>query len=261
MAELPASIPLVSAAERAAYDVEKGTQALFGVYLEYMLDIYQSKDSETHKVDPSKRFKEAVWDWWSKTGGWLNVDKSIRDMYPPAFKDSVSMVNNNFPSLFQRSKAAAADASDAPSAKRAAPQPSANRRAFDVVEATRALYKVAERSLNPSNVPPYVIEAVFEHLLKTWWEETGGPQHVDKSVLAPYPSWFLGKLDMAKHHPSNGADSMLGFDVQQETRKLFELAKCRFPNAPHGMNDKSAPFQLKMQFMMCFHHWHDATGG
>ncbi|CBQ73995.1 hypothetical protein sr11141 [Sporisorium reilianum SRZ2] len=260
-AELPASIPLASAAERAAYDVAKGTQALFGIYLECMLDVFKHKDSETHKMDSSKRFNEAGWVWWRMTSGWTRVDKSIRDQYPPAFKDSVSMLNESFPTLFQRSKAAAAQPSGASSSKPAASKPSTHRRAFDVVDATRALYKVAQRSLSPSTIPPYVIEAVFDHLVKIWWEETGGPQHVDKSILAPYPSWFLGKLDMAKQHPVVGDNDMPEFDVQHETSKLFELAKCRFPNAPRDTRNASASFQLKMQFMMCAHHWHDSTGG
>ncbi|SJX63837.1 uncharacterized protein SRS1_11141 [Sporisorium reilianum f. sp. reilianum] len=260
-AELPDSIPLASAAERAVYDVAKGTQALFGIFLECMLDAHTHKDSQTHKIDSSKRFNEAGWVWWRMTGGWTRVDKSIRDQYPPAFKDSISMLNERIPKLSQRSKAAASQSSEASSSKPAASKPSIRRRPFNTVDATRALYKVAQRSFSPSTIPPYVIEAVFDHLNKIWWEETGGPKHVDKSILAPYPSWFLGKLNFPRQNPAVGDNEMPKFDVQQETNKLFELAKCRLPNAPRDTRNASASFQLKMQFLMFAHHWHNSTGG
>ncbi|KAF6766846.1 hypothetical protein PSEUBRA_000825 [Kalmanozyma brasiliensis GHG001] len=284
-------IPLASAAERASYDVAKETEILYQLHAEVQRNKVGVSSAAIRGDLPqplpgSDDLFNLGYKWWRMTGGWDNVDKSIRNKYSNEFIGAVNLVQNLIP-VFNtlareaRKQNAAKKARDAAAAATAAtaasstPASAAPKREgpFDVVNATESLFKVAERTIVTTTAAPGEIELLFCKLAEIWWEETGGPKQVDQRIMRGYPTWFIGKLEMFKHQqdakeyraPATGPDpsskATKVYNVEEETQALFEKAKVRFPNAPQGMDDKCPSFQLAMEFGCQLLYWCEMTGG
>lgn len=280
-------IPLASAAERATYDVAQETEVLYQLHMK----IQRNKAGVSsgfvrglpqQPLPGSDDLFKLGYKWSRMTGGWDNVDKSIRNKYPLEFVRAVNLVQDLIP-VFNtlareaRKQNAAKKARDAAAAAAAASsQPASaapkHEGPFDVVGATEALFKVAARTIVTTTAPPGEIELLFCKLAEIWWEETGGPKRVDQRIMRGYPTWFIGKLEMFKHQQdakrfSGPAEDPVSpkaakaYNVEQETQALFEKAQVRFPNAPHGMDDKCPSFQLDMEFGCQLLYWCEMTGG
>ncbi|KAF6766847.1 hypothetical protein PSEUBRA_000826 [Kalmanozyma brasiliensis GHG001] len=274
------SIPLASAAERASFDVAKETEILYQIHLWNNRDIAAIPNpTGIHKSTTA--FRRASVRWWSMTGGWENVDKSIRKKYDNYFiaavklhNDMVPAVNAMIRSAKQRNAKEKADAALNAAATAAGFKPTCSipevKRPFDAAGATEALYRVAQRAVFASGPE---IEMLFETLADIWWKETGGPERVGKRIMSGYPSWFIGKLELfkvdhekkARWHSepgsASGSQNCRAYDIKRETQHLFELARKRFPRAPNGLKDRCPSMQLELGFQIQVNRWCQMTGG
>lgn len=284
--DLMVSIPLGSTEEREAYDVAKETETLYQIHLWCRQDCLDNpRPTSIHQS--TKVWTDRSLHWWSMTGGWKNVDKSIRDKYPQEFIAALGMFNSMLPAVnalvretrkqnAAKKAKAAVDAAAAAAGFGPRPKTSEHKRPFDVVGATRGLYEVARRTIKTSTAPPHEVELLFEKLAGIWWEETGGPEHIDKAIIRSYPDWFIGKLELFKRDQgtknmcepqpgpasaSSSASKKPDYDVARETQFLFEKASERFPKAPRGMNDTAPSMQLELNFMFLLVEWCQKTGG
>ncbi|GAC93686.1 hsp88-like protein [Pseudozyma hubeiensis SY62] len=262
------SIPPPSAAERAQFDVAKETEVLYGVYLE--LTRKSQSEGIPEAASLGRLFAKTTWRWWTMTGGWENVDKRISGKYDPLFIVFVgaahSMLSGMKAVALERKQKDTQKNDPANSGSIFGPshQPRDNQRPFDKVGATRALFQVAQHINSSPDSESAVAKALFEHLAGVWWYETGGPARIHKDVLASFPGWFVGKLSTSR--PQQNASRLapkdsLQFDVDKETRSLFEMAKKRLPRAPLGMEVVFYDFGLDREFTCAILRWFDNTGG
>ncbi|KAJ9480081.1 Hsp88-like protein [Pseudozyma hubeiensis] len=267
--DMPDSIPLASAAERAEFDVAKETEALHRIHLEIRR---RCKSSNGSPEDPAlaELFFETAWRWWSMTGGWENVDKRIRSKYDFPFIVGVCALKI----VLSGTKALAAERKQKEAQKNESATsgstsgishlPRGNQRPFDEVGATRALFQVAQHINSSPDSDSALAEALFEHLASVWWYEIGVPTLIHKDVLATYPSWFFGKLNATRPQQNVSGPApkeSLKFDVDKETRSLFEMAEKRLPRAPLGMEVIFYDFGLDRKFTCALLRWCDNTGG
>ncbi|KAF6766848.1 hypothetical protein PSEUBRA_000827 [Kalmanozyma brasiliensis GHG001] len=255
-------------------DVKKETDALFAIHLECQQRSEKNPEGPFDPEDsPAKVFANAAIKWLSVTGGWDNIDKSIRDRYPELFLDAIRLYSHNIPVLkayseaLKQSKAQLeADAACTSTILRI-PRP------YDIGRATYELWETAHRSIRPEGTCPNKIDDHFIRLADVWWRETGGPANIDPDILAPYKSWFIGKLIMHRHHQEmfrqtelDSAIDPLKFDVESATRDLFKRAEqlhwlARLMSGVAAMQSDSPVAQHEKDLRLREVHWCQMTGG
>lgn len=261
-------------ADPSTVDIEKETDSLFAVHLECFQRSEANPEGPFEPEDnPAKIFADAAIKWLSLTGGWNNIDKSIRDKYPQLFIDAIRLYSHNIPVLrafsetLKQSKAnLEADAASPSTILRIT-------RPYDIGRATYELWETANRSIHPDDASPKKIDDHFDRLADVWWRETGGPANIDPELLAPYKSWFIGKLLMHKNHTQgahevtmNPAIDPLNFDVESATRDLFKRAEQlqwlgRLLSGAAGMQSDSMVAQHEKDLRLREVHWCQMTGG
>ena len=254
------AIPTLTAAEKAGYDVAKETERLYQVHLRSI-----RKDG-IDSLNAMSEFTELALRWLAVNDGWDNVDKTIKARYPKRFiatvgyiKQSIARTNNFIDA--QKSASCRAHKAQTESSTKTTTRRSSGQ-SFDVVGATRALFRFSQKALRSPN--PQEFEPMFAQLATIWISETGGIDKVDKTILDPYPGWFKGKLDIFQSDPL-WAHSMKvtrnRFSVEEMTSDLFEKAKQCFPDAARNANAKPATPQLDMEFYLLAVYWTESIGG